>query len=355
MCGVVWKQGATAYKCRDCESDPTCAICVQCFADGKSLPRLSINTLGDHTGHDYYMITTGGGCCDCGDRAAWKESGFCKNHRGPSGDPTIYIPQRMRPTITCAVRSAVKWLCYLVSSKTEEDAAIQFSDSIHTLCKTGGEGLGRIVSQALCEKSLGEELLPLSVLLLTDTTLSKELKAVLHMLYFHLIGDQYFKSVLAKEFIKHYAALIQSSLIEDYDDDNVLSFSVQLFTVKGLTTDMIRSTDLLEVLCGTAVTVFNQMKLDRPPLPPSIDLDNFIVVKKHYWRIFHDLRYVIQQPECCQALLFERELALKSFIQLLCLMQRLNNQSREIHMHLAYPPSLWIQSFNMVCLAHFWY
>ena len=22
------------------------------------------------------------GCCDCGDREAWKESGFCKNHKG---------------------------------------------------------------------------------------------------------------------------------------------------------------------------------------------------------------------------------------------------------------------------------
>lgn len=32
-------------------------------------------------GHDYKMISTTGGYCDCGDELAWKKSGACIHHR----------------------------------------------------------------------------------------------------------------------------------------------------------------------------------------------------------------------------------------------------------------------------------
>ena len=65
VCGMVWKTGDTVYHCRTCGMDPSCAICHECFADS------------DHIGHDYWMFSSGGGCCDCGDVEAWKSSGFC--------------------------------------------------------------------------------------------------------------------------------------------------------------------------------------------------------------------------------------------------------------------------------------
>eukprot|EP00249_Psilotum_nudum_P030682 c43569_g1_i1 orf=3-659(-) len=71
VCGAVWGSDDIAYRCRTCENDPTCAICVPCFQ------------AGSHANHDYSMIHTGGGCCDCGDITAWKPSGFCSMHRGP--------------------------------------------------------------------------------------------------------------------------------------------------------------------------------------------------------------------------------------------------------------------------------
>ena len=71
MCGFVWKTGDTVYHCRTCGMDPSCAICHDCF----------INS--DHTGHDYWMFSSGGGCCDCGDVEAWRREGFCKKHPGP--------------------------------------------------------------------------------------------------------------------------------------------------------------------------------------------------------------------------------------------------------------------------------
>ena len=68
---MVWKTGDTVYHCRTCGMDPSCAICHECF------------TNSDHVGHDYWMFSSGGGCCDCGDVEAWKREGFCSRHPGP--------------------------------------------------------------------------------------------------------------------------------------------------------------------------------------------------------------------------------------------------------------------------------
>ena len=58
VCGAVWRNIDIAYRCRTYEHDPACAICVPCFK------------AGNHVNHDYSMIHTGGGCCDCGDKTA---------------------------------------------------------------------------------------------------------------------------------------------------------------------------------------------------------------------------------------------------------------------------------------------
>ena len=70
VCGAVWGSDDIAYRCRTCELDPTCAICVPCFQNG------------NHQDHDYSIIYTAGGCCDCGDETAWKREGFCSKHKG---------------------------------------------------------------------------------------------------------------------------------------------------------------------------------------------------------------------------------------------------------------------------------
>ena len=72
VCTRVWKTGDTVFHCKTCGMDPSCAICPECFANS------------DHTGHDYWMFASGGGCCDCGDVEAWKREGFCCHHPGPA-------------------------------------------------------------------------------------------------------------------------------------------------------------------------------------------------------------------------------------------------------------------------------
>ncbi|RZC44495.1 hypothetical protein C5167_037446 [Papaver somniferum] len=45
-------------------------LCVTCFQNG------------NHKDHDYSLMYTGGGFCDCGDETAWKQNGFCSKHKG---------------------------------------------------------------------------------------------------------------------------------------------------------------------------------------------------------------------------------------------------------------------------------
>lgn len=69
-CGYVFRRNDIAWNCRTCQTDATCVICDGCFRNS------------DHEGHDvFFHRTTPGGCCDCGDREAWKVEGCCSTHR----------------------------------------------------------------------------------------------------------------------------------------------------------------------------------------------------------------------------------------------------------------------------------
>ncbi|CAB3407459.1 unnamed protein product [Caenorhabditis bovis] len=69
ICGHVFKNGELTYTCRDCATDATCVMCLQCFEE-------SI-----HKNHKYSMhSSTGSGYCDCGDADAWTDGYACATH-----------------------------------------------------------------------------------------------------------------------------------------------------------------------------------------------------------------------------------------------------------------------------------
>lgn len=70
VCAKIFVKNDIAFKCLDCEKDPTCVICKECYENG------------DHKGHRVIINKNVAGCCDCGDPDAWSEKGFCKNHPG---------------------------------------------------------------------------------------------------------------------------------------------------------------------------------------------------------------------------------------------------------------------------------
>lgn len=87
VCGRTWGPGAMAYRCSDCQMNSSSCICVDCFKHG------------NHEGHDYRLYSSGyGGCCDCGDPAAWKPKGFCSKHSASSTESTA--EQNFNPEVT---------------------------------------------------------------------------------------------------------------------------------------------------------------------------------------------------------------------------------------------------------------
>lgn len=74
VCGKILKSKDIGFKCLDCGLDPTCIICQECFEKS------------NHKGHRTIQQASCAGCCDCGDREAWRPEGFCSDHQGFKGD-----------------------------------------------------------------------------------------------------------------------------------------------------------------------------------------------------------------------------------------------------------------------------
>lgn len=55
---------------RDCAVDDSCVLCARCFH------------ASNHEGHNisFYLAIQPGGCCDCGDKEAWKSDIQCRFH-----------------------------------------------------------------------------------------------------------------------------------------------------------------------------------------------------------------------------------------------------------------------------------
>ena len=70
ICGKIIKRGDVVFHCLDCEKDPSCIICQECYETG------------NHVGHRVTIGKNATGCCDCGDSDAWAPSGFCSDHQG---------------------------------------------------------------------------------------------------------------------------------------------------------------------------------------------------------------------------------------------------------------------------------
>lgn len=74
VCGKILTSKSIGFKCLDCELDPTCIICQECYEKS------------DHKSHRTIQQNGGAGCCDCGDKEAWRPEGFCIDHQGFKGN-----------------------------------------------------------------------------------------------------------------------------------------------------------------------------------------------------------------------------------------------------------------------------
>lgn len=284
VCGKVWKGGELAYKCKTCERDSTCVVCVQCFHNA------------DHTGHDFAMIRTGDGCCDCGDPQAWRVDGFCRNHPGACSeneDPARELDPSLRRNLIDVVQAVAERVLLLCMEMCQEGHGSKpvIVDQVYDLLDWllqivhCGDGIRRVVGLCLADPaqwpssiiSHAEFSVDLSkvswlrMMLEIDGghQLSPRIQDVLHKVYFQLITDLVFKKTFLKMFVDNYEsylyAQIERSSQEQGDNqeedfrggmDIIDTFSVQLFTVPALVPVMIRRGGLLDVLINVLLNLF---------------------------------------------------------------------------------------------------
>jgi E3 ubiquitin-protein ligase UBR3 len=261
VCGAVWGSHYIAYQCRTCELDPTCAICVPCFQHG------------NHSTHDYSMIRTGGGCCDCGDITAWKQSGFCSRHCGPgraaSLSPSVVATATpvLEAILSCwrlqllAADLVVegkpkKWSLQTKEEKLASQLSVACIDMLLDFCKCS-ESMLAFTAEVVGKKSVGI----LDILMRTEYFLPKALVTSLHELLYKLLGDGNFKHAFAEIFISYYPKFLHDLVSEETaraceNAPTLYSFSVQIFTVPTLTLKLVMESGLLDMLLETLQEFF---------------------------------------------------------------------------------------------------
>ncbi|XP_031396412.1 E3 ubiquitin-protein ligase PRT6 [Punica granatum] len=329
VCGAVWGNNDIAYRCRTCEQDPTCAICVPCFENG------------DHKDHDYSTIYTGGGCCDCGDITAWKREGFCSRHKGAE-----WI-RPLPPEIAKSVQPVLDFLfsCWrdklMLAESIRQERRKASNDSVEGT--KFGNDLTFIVVEMLLEFCKHSESLVsfvsirlfscdglLDILVRSERILNELVVKKLHELLLKLLAEPSFKYEFAKAFLSYYPTVVCEAVKECNDDAfkdyaAISTFSVQIFTVPTLTPRLVKEMNLLAMLFGCLGEIFAS----------TAGEDGRLQVTK--WqglydttiRVVEDIRFVMSHAVVPKYILCNQQDILRTWMKLLAFVQGMNPQKRE--------------------------
>lgn len=124
-CGHIFKNGESTYHCKNCAADDTCVLCAKCFESS------------DHEGHIVMISVSPGnsGCCDCGDKEAWKRETPCSIHtpdfepasqsgkdkqKAPVGSLGSQLPVDLVESIRMTIGRCMDYLCDVFSCSPEQ-------------------------------------------------------------------------------------------------------------------------------------------------------------------------------------------------------------------------------------------
>lgn len=331
VCGAVWGQNDIAFRCRTCEHDPTCAICVPCFKNG------------NHKDHDYSIIYTGGGCCDCGDVTAWKRSGFCSKHKGAEQVQPLQedIAKTLGPVLDSLL---VHWRSKLENVPQNEpsvdDAVPEPKKAADVLtsavvgmllefCKCSESLLG-FVSGRLCS---ADGLLDL--LVEAEWFLSTDVVRKLQELLLKLLSDPFFKYEFAKAFLRYYPKVINAAALECKDAvyrryPLLPTFSVQIFTVPTLTPRLVKEMDLLAMLLKCLSNIFSSCSQEDHRLQVS----KWGNLYETTHRVVEDIRFVMSHSTIPKYMTCDRRDITRTWMKLLAFVQGMSPQIRETNVHI---------------------
>ncbi|CAH8269786.1 unnamed protein product [Arabidopsis lyrata] len=329
VCGSVWGHNDIAYRCRTCENDPTCAICVPCFQNG------------DHKSHDYSIIYTGGGCCDCGDETAWKREGFCSSHKGSEQIQPLSenLANSVGPVLDALFTC---WHNKLLSAESIGQKGARSNDTLVVPQKMSNE-LTFIVVEMLLEFSMSSESLLsfvsrriisstglLSILLKAERFLDQDVMKKLHDLFLKLIGDPVFKCEFAKAFVSYYPVVISEAVKQGTDNafkkyPLLSTFSVQILTVPTLTPFLVKEMNLLAMLLGCLSDIFVSCSGEDGVL----QVTKWERLYEASERVIGDLKFVMSHAVVSKYATHEQRELSRSWLILLTFAQGMNPLKRE--------------------------
>ncbi|BAM42023.1 uncharacterized protein TOT_040000399 [Theileria orientalis strain Shintoku] len=288
FCTNKWLEETVAIKCYDCEYDGTCAICLDCFFDS------------DHTGHEYRLTKTSGGCCDCGDVSSWDVKGSCSVHT----NGTI-IDEKC--TLDLFTNSFLMRLETLI-----RHIVTNVSYYLHNINAVNGETLQILVlflndlanvtpayrySLSLC---LSREVL--KDWMLRHQILPNDLQKSFNSFYLTMITSMSFKKKFSSLFAELYVDIVQP-LKEIQDDWHLSNLSVQLFTYSNIAFELLKN-QFMEICIDPIV--------DKAPIDKRLNTLQFARFDRKkfnlYIRIISDLTYLMNHTVVCRLLLSDERL-----------------------------------------------
>ncbi|KAK8512296.1 hypothetical protein V6N12_032019 [Hibiscus sabdariffa] len=313
ICGAVWGRNDIAYKCRTCEHDPTCAICVPCFQNG------------DHKDHDYSIIYTGSGCCDCGDETAWKREGFCSKHKG--AEQIQPLPDSLANSIWPeSIRKSDRGAEQRKSANELTNVVVEM---LLEFCKCSGSLLSFVSRRVIALDGL------LGILVRAERFLDDGVVKKLHDMLLKFLAEPIFKNEFSKVFLSYYPTVISEAIKEGSDSIRnvkyplISTFSVQIFTVPTLTLCLVKEMNLLGMLLKCLGDIF---------LSRSCENCYFQAAKwgnlYYTMRVIGDIRFVMSHDVISKYATHERQDISKTWLKLLGFVQGMNSIKRETGLHI---------------------
>ncbi|ALC49081.1 CG9086 [Drosophila busckii] len=156
------------------------------------------------------------------------------------------------------------------------------------------------------------------------------------------------KMVLAQEFSRRYATIVEDFIRDDHDHSfSIVSLSVQLFTVPSIAHHLIAEEGIFDKLLHTFYHVAIEEFIRNRTLHFSKDMASMAFFKRANY-ILYDLRYLLSfKPES-----FSEELrtgfldGCKALIRVLNVMQGMEPITRQMGQHMDYEPE-WECAFNL--------
>lgn len=302
VCGKQWTPDKEmVVSCKDCEKDPTAALCLSCFENG------------NHKGHNYRLHKSGGGVCDCGDPMAWDPNGFCKHHKGVKEDfnANEVLPEKLIHSTKESVHLLLRVICRITAeaeqnktplTKTSPDSLIIFYLlNFFTFLSQIGAPFKNVIAQALnlsppffrqnfdSKTRRMRSTSILNCLVGWHSLYPSNIQSLLKGLYFSWLSDYTYK----REFLRCFAANYVDFALDEYADqgsskDSLLELSVQLFTIEPLVLKLAKS--------GGILPMFNWidklLQLSRAS-DGTLNFRSRGLKDSKYWKYFVDVKYIV--------------------------------------------------------------